>query len=184
MALVLVALAGAAPLGAQDAANPLEAQEAATPLQAGDLLRIRYQGETLVGVAYEATDDTVRITTTNGTVGVPLSPNLRIERSLGRRSRLSGAARGAGKGLLAGAGGGAVLGFASGDDPTSLLSFTAEEKALLAGTLLGVSGVAVGGIIGLIVPGQRWEHTPLDGVQAALYPTEGGVGIAIQLPTR
>lgn len=174
IALVLVALAGA---------TPSRAQEAAAPLRAGDLIRLRHHGEILTGTV-ASLDESVHVMTGNGTVAVPLSADLRIERSLGSRSRPAGMARGAGIGLLCGALGGAVIGFSLGDDPPGWFSFTAEEKALATGAVLGVGGLAVGGIIGLVVPGHRWENAPLEGVQARVYPTEGGVGIAIQLPTR
>lgn len=56
--------------------------------------------------------------------------------------------RDAGLGSLIGGGAGALIGFASGDDPPGVLSFTAEEKAK-AGFIAGaVSSFLIGGIIG------------------------------------
>lgn len=45
---------------------------------------------------------------------------------------------------------GAIIGFASGDDPDDcwILCYTAEEKALLTGTVLAVPGAGVGALIG------------------------------------
>ena len=58
------------------------------------------------------------------------------------------------KGTLIGAaiGGtvGAVIGFASGDDPPgTMMRYTAGQKALLGGAVLGVIGVLVGGMSGV-----------------------------------
>ena len=58
---------------------------------------------------------------------------------------------GIGKGLLIGAGTGALLGLASGDDSSSgWFSFSASDKALMGGFLLGLGGIIVGGISGLM----------------------------------
>ncbi len=55
---------------------------------------------------------------------------------------------GMGKGLLVGGGSGILIGLASGDDEPGFLSFSAEAKAALLGTLLGGAGLIVGGIAG------------------------------------
>ncbi len=61
----------------------------------------------------------------------------------------SKAGKGALHGLLIGGAAGALLGFASGDDESDfLLSFTAEEKALIGGASWGALGLILGGIIG------------------------------------
>ncbi len=53
-------------------------------------------------------------------------------------------------GLIMGAGFGAVSGIASGDDDPGLMSFTAEDKALMYGAALGLIGVVMGGIFGVM----------------------------------
>jgi hypothetical protein len=58
----------------------------------------------------------------------------------------SRALSGLGIGILIGGGVGACLGFALGDDPPHIVSFTAGQKALVLGGALGVAG----GLIGLI----------------------------------
>jgi hypothetical protein len=57
-----------------------------------------------------------------------------------------------GKGILygglAGFAIGAITGFASGDDPSGFLSFTAEQKGVMLGTFFMIPGAIIGGIIG------------------------------------
>ncbi len=61
----------------------------------------------------------------------------------------SNVGKGALYGLLIGGAAGALLGFASGDDESDfLLNFTAEEKALIAGASLGITGLILGVTIG------------------------------------
>jgi hypothetical protein len=73
--------------------------------------------------------------------------------SLGRSGRW---AQGWGIGFVTGAATGALLGFASGDDPPgTFLPFTAGEKAVFVGAALGITGSALGALIGLAGP-ERW----------------------------
>ena len=66
----------------------------------------------------------------------------------------SKAGKGALYGLLIGGAAGALLGFSSGDDPyDNFFSFTAEQKALIGGASLGITGLILGGIAGL-TPGK------------------------------
>ena len=62
--------------------------------------------------------------------------------------RKGGLGRGILYGALVGMATGALLGFASGDDPSGFISFSAEAKALGAGLALSIPGAIIGGIIG------------------------------------
>lgn len=91
-----------------------------------------------------------------------------------------GAAEGAGIGALIGAATGAAIGLADGDDECSpegwcFLAFTAGEKAVIAGVLLG----GVGGVIGLVagaITGSKFVYSY--GEQVRVTPTgpPGSVG--------
>ncbi|HUF12029.1 MAG TPA: hypothetical protein VMN78_02890 [Longimicrobiales bacterium] len=177
LAVAAVALAGMAPpLGAQDAAI--------SELQVGDRVRTRVAGERIVGTVVSS-DDPLRISTESQIVLVPLSPGLEIQRSLGPRTPLAGFMNGTALGLLAGAATGAVVGAASGDDTEGLFQFTAAEKAVGLGIVLGAGGAVVGGIIGAVSPGERWQDVSLILTRAAPYTTpEGAVGIAFRLNSR
>ena len=54
---------------------------------------------------------------------------------------------GIGIGFLVGAGVGVISGFASGNDQEGFLSFSAEDKALRGGMILGAVGALIGGIV-------------------------------------
>lgn len=43
-----------------------------------------------------------------------------------------------------------MLGIASGDDPDGLISFSAEEKALLGAVVFGAAGIVVGTVVGAL----------------------------------
>lgn len=165
---------------------PLAAQDATmADLEAGDRVRTRIGGERVVGTFVSA-EGPLRISTEGEVVAVPLSHDIEIERSLGPRSVLSGFANGAGLGFLAGAATGAVVGVASGDDTKGFIRFSAGEKAFGFGVVLGAGGAVLGGIIGAMAPGERWQEVELlIPAGAALFTTrDGGVGIAFELETR
>jgi hypothetical protein len=102
--------------------------------------------------------------------------------SRGRRPAGTRALRGAGVGLVIGGVGGAVIGFASGDDSGGFISFTAEEKALMAGTLMGAAGAVVGTVVGLLSRDEQWEAVPLNSIRGG-PSVDGGmtIGYAIRL---
>ncbi|HSK19537.1 MAG TPA: hypothetical protein VK912_10360 [Longimicrobiales bacterium] len=111
-----------------------------------------------------------------GIVHVPMATVTELSVSRGARPAGARALRGAGFGLLIGAGSGAVIGFASGDDPGGFISFTAEEKALMAGTLMGGAGAVVGAVVGLLSRGEQWAAVPLNSIRGG-PSVDGGVTI-------
>jgi len=65
-------------------------------------------------------------------------------------------------GLGVGAGLGALIGFASGDDPDGIVSFSAGAKAGMGAITLGALGAIVGAVAS---PGDHWQEIPEDKVQ-------------------
>ena len=92
-----------------------------------------------------------------------------------RRTRVKTALIGAGVGAAAGA----LVGLGLGDDPPESfpLWYSAEEKALLLGVLLG----SVGALIGVAVPpGERWGDVPAGHIRVGMAPRRGS-GAAVSL---
>jgi hypothetical protein len=81
--------------------------------------------------------------------GVDLSVDIRDVKviTIVKKSKIL---EGAGTGLLVFGGVGALLGLASGDDKTGIFGFSAVDKALLGGSLLGIAGLVIGGICGAL----------------------------------
>jgi len=102
------------------------------------------------------------------------------------RLQASRKGRGALIGLAAGAGLGVIMGYASGDDPPpsgwiSLSpTFTAEQKAVLLATLLGVTGALVGA---LVSPGSCWVSIPPDQIRIG-YDHRGAGGPVVCVTLR
>jgi hypothetical protein len=99
------------------------------------------------------------------TLAVALAGVTRLEVSTGRRTHTR---RGLGMGALIGVTSGALLGYASGDDKRGWCCFflTAEEKALVYGTGLGVTGLVIGAIVGATRVSDRWTSVPLGAAMA------------------
>lgn len=97
------------------------------------------------------------------------------------RSRPSGALRGAGYGLLGGAAGGAAFGVLAGNDPDGFFEFSAGERAAIGAVFFGGTGLVVGGLVGAIAPGRRWEHLPAAPRAAVGRGPGGGVAVSVSL---
>lgn len=163
----------------------LHAQASRPPVVDGD--RVRVITPTVEGVFIVAASgaDSLALRPTMGT-GAPLAVAWRDVTSLDvRRRRSSGAGglRGAGIGGLVGVLSGVTIGFASGsDDPSTFLAFSAGEKAAVLGVALGGLGAVVGGVIGLVAPGERWDALDLrEGVRVS--PGRGG-GLTLSYAAR
>ena len=91
-----------------------------------------------------------------------------------------------GIGFLVGAGTGVLIGLASGDDQGSFLAYTAEEKAAMAGVALGLTGAAVGLIVGLVRRQDVWSPALPANVDLTVLPfvRERGTGVHVGLALR
>jgi hypothetical protein len=144
-------------------ASVLQAQ--GTPsVQVGSRVRIESPVARGIFSVVRVTDDTVTVRTDalSAPVAVPRADMTRLALSMGRRSAGSGAWRGALTGAALGAVVGAATGLASGDDDESAwFAMSAGEKAVGGGVALGLGGAILGGVVGAIYRGERWERTPL-----------------------
>ena len=131
----------------------------------------------------------VRPERTGDTVAFAVPALSRLDVSLGQHGH---ALRGAGIGFLTGAVAGAAWGLASGDDKGCpgdswfCFTYTADQKAVIGGGLLGLIGSGVGAIIGARQKTDRWEPVVLTRVRAntvhlgsAVRTYEAGVRLTI-----
>lgn len=113
-------------------------------------------------------------------VSVPVLALARLETSAGfHRHTVKGLLIGAATGV----GLGVTIGLASGDDPKGqFLRFKAGEKAVAAGTVLGLAGTAIGAGIGWAVRSERWMPVTLQRITAfRMVPTTAGVQLRVML---
>jgi hypothetical protein len=134
-----------------------------------------YDHQTVDAVAVAASDG---VTFTNDTV--LLGPGQVAKVTEIRRGR--GAAEGAGIGFVAGAAVGAALGFADGDDECDenghgwcILVFSAGEKAILGGFVLGTIGSLVGLVVG-VATGSKFVYSYGDQVRVTPTGPPGSMG--------
>lgn len=146
-------------LAAPQLLNPADASR---PWRRADLLR----GEFLVG---SVRGDTLILHSRAGADGLPMpvSRLVRLEVNAGRRSPVAGLGRGMLGGLLVGGPLGGLAGLVSysledrASCPVTCVRF-GPEVAIAAGAVLGLAGgTVVGGIVGALRPGSRWEPVPL-----------------------
>lgn len=153
------------------ALGPATAAAQSRPVASGDRIRVwtedaantQLRSKPVRGELTFWTADTIRILAdrTLSDRAIALTSVTRVDVSAGRASRGRSAVRAGGIGLLLGGLTGTVIGYASGDDPPGWFSSSAEEKAAIFGILLGGTSTIVGGVIGAIRPGERWERVPL-----------------------
>lgn len=137
----------------------------------GTLVSLR--GDTL---AWRAEHDTTA-------VAVPLAALARLDTSAGfRRHTVNGLIIGAATGVALGV----TIGIASGNDPQGeFLRFSAGDKAVMAGAVLGVAGTVIGAGIGWAVKSERWMPFSLPRNAAfRIAPTTAGVRFGIAFPVQ
>ena len=96
-----------------------------------------------------------------------------------------GAWEGLGLGMLAGITTGAVIGLASGDDHCSangfcLFQFSAGDKAILGGIVLGGAGLVVGGLLGAVIGSRdvyRLDASYAPRISTAIAPGQASAGL-------
>jgi hypothetical protein len=98
---------------------------------------------------------------------------LKLERSLGRRSRAGGALRCAAIGFGAGAVVGAAAGALSGDE----ILFGERSAPREFGAYLGGVGAAFGGALCAWGPGERWQSGSPRGPAIGVRPSRSGLGL-------
>jgi hypothetical protein len=140
-------------------------------LAPGDTVRIRENDRFRMYTVVESSGAALTLRPGQGEqIHVPVSAIEHLELRVGGKSRFAGAWKGVWMGALIGAVPGALLGFASGDDPPGWFALTAEEKAILLGITFGTAGSVVGGTVGAINPGSRWQRvTP--GTRLGIAPS-------------
>ena len=115
-------------------------------------------------------------------LSIPIAQVTGIEVSSGLRTQ---GRRGMGIGFLAGAGFGVMIGLADGDEPPgSIIQLSAAEKAMLAGSLLGVAGAVVGGVVGLASRTETWRPVRLADLSGRVGVAPRGGGLALEVVLR
>lgn len=150
-------------------------------LSTGTDARGRPAGPKTEGSVIAVTPDSLVLFRREGTIRIPSQVITRIDVKQGRRPAGQRVLRGAGFGLLLGGGGGALAGYAMGDDSNcAWVCFSAEDKAMILGVLLGGSGIFVGGIAGGLSRGERWQRVPLP-TRMSLSPRGQGIAFSASL---
>jgi hypothetical protein len=164
--------------------SPLSAQDstAAPPpygLHVGSRVRVATAGTPgkRAGTIAALSPDTLRLLTYEAGIElqVPVSTITSLEESQGEHTRIL---KGLGIGTGIGVGLGAIIGYASGDDPPGFLSFTREDKAILAGGALGAVGLITGAVVGALNPREDWRPVTIPLRTARSSSPAFGIGVS------
>jgi hypothetical protein len=163
-------------LAAASSAGLAQAQQL---LREGDRVRVSAEAATGIFIVLRLTGDTLVVhpPESSENLRLPFNSLQRLELSRGARSAGARAIRGAGIGMAIGGGAGVTIGLASGDDRDGFIRFTAVDKALIFGVLLGGAGAIAGSIAGLASPGERWERVRLQERVAFSMSHAGAIGL-------
>lgn len=148
---------------------------AAQSVARGDTVRLKSAGlsgrYTVAGVTPAA----LTVRDSDGlTYEVPVETLTKLSIHRGQNSPGTGFARGAVQGLLIGGGTGFVLGYALGEDGADAW-FPRDEMAAAGALTFGGACAVVGGVIGLLRPGERWEDVDLESPIALGLSLNGAV---------
>ena len=151
----------------------------------GERVRVQVAGESgsRIFILKEVVADTLVLEDLNGASlasrRIATGSVSQLQVSEGYRSTGSRALRGGGLGFASGGLFGAVIGLASGDDDGTFFAFTAEEKAVISGVLLGAAGFVVGAIVGLASNPEQWSSIPLKHITVS-PTTDGALEVGFQ----
>ncbi len=153
---------------------PSLAQES-LPVTPGARVRIMARSVSkhrLVGTAVTVSRDTIQFRAKKDAalLAIPIASLERLDVRTGSKGNL---ANGALFGLVSGGAVGAIIGFAGGDDDESGL-FTAQDKALILGGVLGGIGLVFGTAIGASMESDIWESVPLERIRVGVLPRQDG----------
>ena len=148
----------------------------------GKMIRVGGSGmESRVGRVVTINDGRLIFETDGGQTSISTDSLASVEVGIGNGGRW---AQGWGVGFLTGAGIGGLIGLASGNDPPgTFIRLNAGQKALIAGTVLGVGGSVVGTVIGLLAP-ERWVPAtrPSAASRVSINPIVGSrVGLSAKI---
>jgi len=168
-------------------ASRVDAQPGGTTdpaLQAGMRVRVRTfdaPSTIRIGTVSALSADTlqIRLAAGDSVVALPYRDITQLDVSDGRRRH---ALEGAGIGALMGVALGVTIGLVDGDDPPGWFSFTAEDKAMMGGAILGVAGLAIGVVVGGNHDTERWRSIRFL-PRVSLAP-QSSFGLRVTIPVR
>ena len=141
---------------------PQNARAQQPQLGAGARVRLtvpRESADRLVGTIATIGKGGLTLEVQSGTpLDLPFTSVSKLEISTRPADRMNGFWKGAGIGFLIGGAAGVVIGLVAGDDEPDFVSFSAADKALIAGIGLGTLGALLGGAIGAASGRERWEE--------------------------
>jgi hypothetical protein len=142
--------------------------------------------ETLTGrvTAMDSHGLTIAVDGHSSAFRIPRDAIRSLDISTGHANRGGLVAKGAGMGFVVGAGLGAILGAATGGNCSSSCWFDRSDTAVIAGTGLGILGLAIGAIQGAATSTERWKPVPASRVTVRLHPVRGGGGVSVAFAFR
>jgi hypothetical protein len=144
----------------------LAAQGSCPDLPAGSTIRLNAASAATYRLprAVQPTDSAILLSAGESALTIRCADLRRVELRTGHRPRARSALKGAGIGLLVGGVLGAGIGYyGTEDDEDGWEILSREEVAGLGAFLLGGTGAVVGGAIGFVAPGSRWEEVSVAG---------------------
>lgn len=168
------------------ALGPLASASTQEPPEPGQRVKVRYSCTTISwkdcsseGIVVRLDADTlVLMAAADSTMTFPVASVTRLELSLGQKSM---AGRGAVIGLaLGGVGGGVLVGAACANDPFT--QHATVPCAAVGAVVFGAGGALIGGLIGAMSTGTRWEEVPLERLRVSFVPQrDGRLGLGLSV---